>query len=147
MGMLVGGFFSAGGIVVLTGYASSRENPGGLVHSGIAFQRDGTIDDVGPGALERTQVNAGEWFSKEPQVAIGDNYDIRCATISGGPWSTQAATVGTYIKIDDERRWSVRVLAMDSPITLSCTGIPFEIRLTGGGSVLAAANHSGEAIN
>lgn len=148
MGLLLGHivFAEVDGFVVITGYDSFQENLGGLTDAGIAFQDNGQIDDVGPGNLNRTQVQFAEWWSKEPEVSIGTLYDIRCASLVTGTWTSQAASVGTYIQISAERRWSVRVTAMNAPDNKQCRGF-FEIRPTGGGSVLDSANHSGDAQN
>lgn len=134
------------GSVIITGYASSHTDPPGTTRSGIAFQLDGSIDDIGPGLSDRTQVQLGEWWSGEPSAGIGNNYDIRCASLVSGTWTFQAESVGTYIQISQERRWRVDVLAMDNPDNKQCTGL-FEIRPTGGGAVLDSANHSGDATN
>lgn len=136
-------------IPVLTSHSSFHSNPGGLAHAGFAFDTDGTLYDVGPGALDRTLLDADEWWPNRPVTGIGSSYDVRCESIVGlgQSWDFQPAAVGTWITITEERAWRVTVTAMDAPVDDSVFAI-FEIRKTGGdGTVLATAQLNATASN
>lgn len=138
---------AAGGSVVLSPTISVYHlNSGLLCAAGVAFQSDGSIDDVGPDGLDRTPINPGEWWSDEPDVGIGASYDIRCVSLSLGTWSIQAATVGTWIDISAERLWRNTVIGMASPTNKITTGL-FAIRVTGGGPDLDTTTITAEAEN
>lgn len=78
--------------------------------SGARFNDDGSIDEIS-GVLNTriyTQIHTGEWWSGEPEVTIGDDYDIRCLSIDAdGPWNVEPAVVGTYVGLDTDPEWAV----------------------------------------
>ena len=125
-----------GGMVVVTNLSSNQINPGGLCTAGFAFNAAGSIDEIGPAATNLTPVHPGEWWSDEPDVGIGANYDIRCVSLNSGTWDFQAATVGTWIDLSANRTWRDLVTAMQSPAVESVSG-NFAIRPNGGGADLA----------
>jgi len=88
----------------------------GAVHSGVYFNSDGTMDEVGPGLTDLTflgldQVgndHTGEWYDDSP---TGSQWEIRCASMVSGTWSGQAASVGIWIDLSGNRLWRVTRLA------------------------------------
>ena len=75
-------------------------------HAGFRFQAVGFIDEIGPGSSDQTTVNAGEWHEDEP-LATGNDFDIRCASVSVGVWDFPAAAVGTWVRLNLGRNWTV----------------------------------------
>lgn len=134
------------GFVTLSGELMSSTNTNLTAHSGPAFNPDGSIDEIGPDTTDRVQVDATEWWSDEPEASIGDDYDVRCASINSGVWDFQAASVGTWIQISIARDWRVTVLTMDAPDQQVCNA-NFEISLTGGASAIDSAIYEGDANN
>jgi len=135
-----------GGFVSLDGEIMAASNPGGVANSGPIFNTDGSIDEVGPALTDLVQRDPGTWWSDEPETAIGSSYDVRCQSLNVGTWSFQAATVGTYIQMSVDRRWTTRVIAMEAPAQKLCNA-NFQISLTGLATALATAIYQGDATN
>lgn len=135
-----------GTVQVTSPLTVASSNPGGLCTSGVAFQTDGGLDELGPDIATIVATVAGEYFSDEPSANIGANYDVRCASISVGSWVTEAAAVGTWVNMSAQRIWFVRVTAMGAPDVDTCTAV-FEIRSAGGGATLATFTVNAEAAN
>lgn len=85
-----------------------------IAYSGARFNDNGSIDEIS-GVLNTkifTPIHAGEWWSAEPEVAIGNDYDIRCQSIDlNGPWNEEAAIVGTYVGLDTNPFWGIHAVA------------------------------------
>lgn len=135
---------AAGGSVVITNEGISYTNFGNLVAAGIAFQLDGSLDDIGPGFLDRTQIHSGEWWTLEPEAGIGNSYDVR--NTNANPFDVAAAAQNVWIQISEERQWRIQVTAHESPATQSAT-MSAEIRDTGSGSALDTANFALDVEN
>ena len=117
------------------------------VVSGLDFDKDGFIEEIGPGALTRTAILSGEWWTEEPETDVGAGYEMRCASMNGGStWSVQAAAVGTWITLDAGRVWHCQVTAMASPATKSAQG-NFEFGVDGAESADETGIFSGYAEN
>lgn len=75
--------------------------------SGVRFQSDGGLDETGPGFDDTTAFASGEWRTDEPRASIGMNWRVRCVTINSGSFQSQAASVGTWVRMDGARTWAV----------------------------------------
>lgn len=140
---------AAGGSVVITGEAIQFGAPfaGGAIRAGIRWNNDGNIDEQGPGAVNFTQIDAGEWWSNEPDTGIGASYDVRfLSTGKVGTWTISGAADDAWTIISGAPTWNVLVTAKASPSTKTCSGT-FEIRTTGSGSALDSASYSCTADN
>jgi len=77
----------------------------------VRFDSDGTIQDNSNNIFTQlgTDLDAvdhtSEWWSLNPVVGVGANYDIRCASLVSGSWDVQAAVVGTWISLSANREW------------------------------------------
>jgi hypothetical protein len=136
---------SSGASVVLSNRTVSRTNTGLLCHAGVAFQQDGSLDEVGVALTTLTDV-PGEWWSAQPDGTVGNGYDVRTNGVTGGVWSSPPAADTIWIQISAERKWRVTVAAKSAPSTTNVSST-FEIRTTGGGSVLDSASISADANN
>lgn len=136
----------AGGTVSLTGGTINHTDLGLTVQSGITFHPNGYLYDLGPGIGDRTLFIAGEWWSNLPETNIGASYDVRCASLTSGTWSAQAAAVGTWVQINTELIWRNTVAAMAAPSVKSTTAV-FEISLTGAASAIDSATYTVSANN
>lgn len=99
--MLLGGHY-AGGLQVTTITFTSQGDPAGT--SGVRFNTDGSLDERAQGVYVTT-VHPREWWSTEPQSGIGSSYEIRCASLSSGTWTSEAASVGTWTALSSAREW------------------------------------------
>ena len=132
--------------VVLTGETISFTDSGNTTSAGVRFNRDGSIDEQGPGSGTFSQIDAGEWWELEPVTAIGDDYDVVSVTGGSGTWSTAAEVDDTWIQMNSDRLWNVVVLSINAPDSKSTTRT-FSIRPTGGGATLASASFTCAAVN
>lgn len=134
-------FFSAGTVqhsnVDIRG-SGSGPGPGTAIAS-VTFQSNGiTNAQATPTEVVKTHPIPGQWWSSEPDAGVGNNFDVRCAAINSGSFSTAAAAVGTWITMNSDRGW-FNSRSSASPGS-SSVNADFEIRPAGGGSVLAAFN-------
>lgn len=114
------------------------DNPGGTAYSGVMFRSDGSIDEVGYTLAIFTQYGAGvQWSSNEPS-ATGADYDIRCASITSGSFTSSAATVTTWVNLATDRRWYVSIASKFSPDLKGCTAV-FEISEAGAATAIDSA--------
>ncbi len=129
-----------GGFVTVTNITLSHTNAGTPTAQSVRFNRDGSIDD-GTGSNSSTmsyaQTHAGEWWSAEPNATIGDNFEVRCASVTTGSpdllWIQEAAAIGTYIGLTAGREWLLNAQGGKiGPNTKSITVSSFQIRLNGG---------------
>lgn len=135
-----------GARVVLTNHSLSQDNPSALCTSGPAFETNGTLNEVGPEVTTFTAVQAGEWWSAEPETSIGSNYDVqRLSSGATGNYSTTLAA-DTWYQISEQRLWRVTVIAKNAP-DIDTGSSTFEIRATGTGSALDSAVITAQATN
>lgn len=137
---------SVGSVVVNGPLVSLQEILGLLTNSGVSFQTDGGVDNVGPLTSDKTAFASGEWWDGEPDAGVGSRFDVRCASISVGSWFVQAASVGAWVQISSERIWRVNVTTMNAPDVSQCIA-SFEMRPTGGGPTLATFTVNATASN
>ena len=123
------------GTVVATDFDTDEVLSGGAVPvvSGVRFNPLGNVDEISGrsgGAQIFTNIHPGEWWSEEPTVGIGADYDIRCEALTSGTWSLEAAAVGTYVNMSAERVWRVDALGggKSPPNSKQCVA-DFQIRL------------------
>lgn len=99
--------FVAGGFVNQPNITEEESFSGQQVECGIRFQQLGDSDEIDKDGNTIFRVS-GEWWSEEPETGIGNDYDIRCASMNGGTlWDIQAAAVGTWINIGAGRNWAM----------------------------------------
>jgi len=122
------------GIVSVTNITESETNNPEVPFCGARFNRDGSIDLV-EGLIPTqvyTQIHAGEWWTNETDADIGDQYQVRCQSVTTGSpdtvWSQQAAAVGTYVTLSSAREWHVHAIVQKNPNTKSITVSSFQIR-------------------
>lgn len=106
---------------------------GNLCHAGVIFQPDGGLDKMQV-SLTAQVLNAGQYLSDEPQSAAGNALQVRCSAVNSGAWTAQAASVGTWVDISEERIWRVTVTSMAAPDIESC-GATFQLRKGSSGDV------------
>lgn len=117
------------------------------VHAGIVFQTDGGLDLIGPALItDITPYNSGEWWENEPQANIGSNWRVRCSAVNSGSWSFQGAAVGTWVRMDAARQWSIFRSGMLSPGVSTCDA-DFEIASYPSGAVQVSFNVFASAEN
>ncbi len=124
----------SGGRVAVTNITESHSDIN-TAECGIRFNADGSIE-VGKGtgfSPVYTSIHPREWWTKEPATGIGNNYQVRCASVTTGSpdllWSDQAAAIGTYITMSAGRVWTVRAQGGKiGPNTKSITVSSFQIR-------------------
>lgn len=113
--------------VNVTNIFVSSSNPGQRCRSGVRYNNNGSIDELGPTLADENKIHNNEWWSKEPQANIGASYQVRCQSLTSGSWSTQAAAVGTWVDISTEPVWVVSVVGMASPDAKEVEAV-FQIR-------------------
>ena len=124
---------AAGGSVLLdSAWALNSFTSGVLVTTSVTFNPDGSITTVTNDTS--TQPAADNWWTDNPETAVGDDYEV-AFTAATGTFSTGLA-INTYGRLDVARTWTVRVLAKNSPDVKACNGVTFAIRPNGGGSVI-----------
>lgn len=97
-----------GGVVQVTDPVEI--NGPGTLFASVIFKSNGQLTDQAG-----TVVTSGEWFSGEPQTFVGANFYVRCTSVLVGAFSTQAAAVGTPIRMDSDRAWQVQGEPMGGP--------------------------------
>jgi hypothetical protein len=136
-------------LVALSGgtvFHSHPDDDGVNASCTLAFFRDGRC--MGGHSVSPSIVNAGEWWADEPDASNpGDNYDVRCASISEGTFQSEAAAVGTWTTMTEARNWNVvRAWSSNPPGTTQVIAT-WEIRATGDGdNVIASAEYTLQAI-
>lgn len=103
------------GIATMTNTGSDQERVEGTgaCWAKFRFNADGSYDAGGPGAATYVQVNPGQWYPNEPVSGVGTYYGVQCESIyQAGPWDTQAASVGDWIRMDVARTWSMTLGGM-----------------------------------
>ena len=127
----------SGPSVTLTSISNIQDNPGLYCKSGVKFQSDGQLVLLGP--LIGSETNeTGEWLDSIAS-GNGDGFDVRCTSMTGDAWTTEAAAEDSWVQVNSDRSWFVVVAAMASPDLkdVTCT---FEIRPHGGGTTLASVS-------
>jgi hypothetical protein len=112
------------GIAFMTNAGSDqeREENEGICNAKWRFNADGSYDAGGPGPTTYVQVNPGEWYPNEPYSGVGAYYGVQCESIyQAGPWDTQAASIGDWIRMDAARTWAMTRGGM-TPGTSTCSG-------------------------
>lgn len=100
--------------------------------AGFIFKTDGRIQAYANG----TPVDIGRWWSKAPQTAVGDGYQVRCASIeAGSSWDFSAAAVGTWVTMDADRTYRMLRTTMEGAGTDNLSAI-FEFRELGETTIL-----------
>jgi hypothetical protein len=125
---------SGGGSVLLTNLTISFNS----VHPTFArarFNNDGSIDENGTEVGDFAQVHSGEWWTNEPDGSIGDDYEVRLASVSVGVFDVVSAAVGTWITLDADRIYGEQRAGKEGPGTDTATGV-IEIGLDGVESAL-----------
>lgn len=135
-----------GGVAVTDPTDVASFNSGILCTSGFRFQTDGGLDEIGPILTTITAINVGEWWDAEPQTLVGENWRVRCASLTSGSWNFQAAAVGDWVRLSAARDWRVLVTEMNAPDTASCTAV-FEIAPYPSGAAVATFTLTAEATN
>lgn len=82
----------------------------GQCNSGVDFNNDGTMDDIGPAISDRTLLgldfnsidHTGEWHDDSP---TGSEWEISCLSMVAGTWDTAAASLGVYVALNVGRIW------------------------------------------
>ena len=147
MGLLLGGHIRGGaaaGVVKITTWNLSDTNLGGISTCGVTFNADGSITRIG----DTGSISSDEWWTQNPEANVGLDYEVGFTAIrSGDTWSTAAATVNNFVRLDVARTWNVRVITKAAPSLKDARDVVFEIR-TYPGSVSQDTNsncsHSAE---
>lgn len=108
------------------------------IYSGIRFNADGTVDEIGPLILGTTAYLPNSVWCSVHTTAIGSDYEIRCNSVISGAWDLQALTVGTWGNMGTARTWREGLTAMQSNANELASGW-FEIREAGGSIVSSFA--------
>ncbi len=140
-------FAGVGGSVILTGETGFQSDPGNICHNGFRFQDDGSIDEIGPSLATLVQIDPGEWWSSEPDIGIGANYEIRALSAGKtGTWDVSGAADDVWVLLSASPTWRVFVTGASSPNNKSASAT-FEIRVASSGSAIASATFLAEADN
>lgn len=117
--------------VAVTDISLSRTHPEPLL--GVRFNNDGSIDQRinVVGTPTYSQINVGEWTIAEPLAGIGNNYEIRQASLTSGTWTNEAAAVGVWVPITVGRGWNLQG-GTGGDTTIG----QFEIGIVGGSTAL-----------
>jgi len=129
----------------VTFWNTRAADPGFGTTATLQFRSNGTLYYTNGSGSPIEKV--GSWWSGGLSVGIGASYDVRCASISSGPaWQAQAAAVGSWITMDNNRDWTVnRQTDVSGSGTTETVGV-FEIQANSGAPVLASASFTGQAI-
>lgn len=123
---------AGGGIVKLsTAWALNSYTAASAVTTSITFNTDGSISTSTNDTS--TLPDADNWWTAQPETAIGDNYEVAVTAIGAGSFSTGLA-LNTWGRLDVARGWTVRVLAKAAPDVKSVTGVTWAIRTYPGGA-------------
>ena len=134
--------FSSGTVVVSDPINVSHTVSGQLTSSGVVFKSNGRLMEYANGA--ESLINAGQWWSEEPDTAAGNNWRVRCASISSGAWDFAAAATETWVRMDVDRIWRVSATLMNN--FSACTA-EFEISPYPSGAVVEQFTVSAQASN
>jgi len=137
--------YSGNPITMPTG-TFTKSNDGGTCYSGLVFRNDGSVDTKGYGSTTYTQTGAGSLWHEDEPSASGSLYDVRCASISSGSWTSSAASTGTWIQLNTDRHWYVSIASKFSPGSKIITCV-MEIRLRSTGEVLGSETVTVRALN
>lgn len=96
--------------------------------AGFVFKTDGRIL-VNSGGTELATFPDSMWWSNAPEADIGDDYEVRCVSVSSGSWSSSAASVGSWVALTSDRAWTISRTDGAGIGTNSVTAI-FEVRPT-----------------
>jgi len=124
---------TAAGVVTLSGTASHTESGVGTQEIRLRFNTDGTVD-LYKTSTGYVQISAStDWII--PNGSADSSYEVRCASVSSGVWTTQPAAVGTWLALSSNREWLLTDTDA-SPFNFeTISGAVFEIRKDGGAAL------------
>lgn len=131
-----------GAVKLSTAWNLQSYSAGLLTTCGITFNSDGSLTPIYNDTSDLP--DADNWWTDNPETGVGDDYEVAVTSITTGAFNVGAA-VGTYVRLDVNRTWSVRVTAKQAPDTNVANGVTFAIRPFGGGSIIDSVtncNHS-----
>ena len=109
--------------------------------SGVRWSSNGTTVEIDSetGNVDQT----AQWWSKEPETAIGALFEVR-ATGTSGTWTVAAEVDNTWIQLNANRDWSVTETGASSQKQASAT---FEIGPNGASTAIDSASVTCTAAN
>lgn len=104
-----------------------------FAEAGFRFETDGSISRNQGGSF--SQVNPGEWWTPEPEVAIGSSYEVRYTGANGNYNFASAAAANVWVTMNVSRYWALSQSGTGNNISART----FELSVDGAESADASA--------